>query len=70
MGIMKPLLWSTAVATVSTAVEQLVGLYGFMLICIWYGFPIQWTKEAGEQSESGKRTTLYRSRLYTYNGDA
>ena len=38
--------------------EQLVGLYGFMLLCIWYGsFPIQWTKEAGEQSESGKRTT-------------
>ena len=21
-----------------------------------FGFPIQWTKEAGEQSESGKRT--------------
>ena len=29
-----------------------------MLLCIWYGFPIQWTKEAGEQSESGKRTRV------------
>ena len=24
-----------------------------------FGFPIQWAKEAGDQSESGKRTTVY-----------
>ena len=44
---------------VPSSIEQLVGLYGFMLLCIWNGgFPIQWTKEAGDQSESGKRTIL------------
>ena len=32
-----------------------------------FGFPIQWTKEAGEQSESGKRTRSGRHECKAYN---
>ena len=39
-------------------VEKLVGLFGFVLLCIWNGFHIQWTKEAREQSESGNELVI------------
>ena len=54
----RSMLVPVKLAHIVLALEQLVGLYSFVHLFISYGgFSIQWTKEAGEQLESGKRTT-------------